>query len=640
MKTIISSLLGFFLFYIPMASAGNVYSVADIPEVLIEDANVVIRKQDMQIEVISVDRAKVHTHNVITILNKKAKDYAYLAVSYSVKISKVNNITARIYDKNGKVVKKLKKSDFHDIAYPDQGSLITGNRMVVADMEHSSFPFTIEYSYDKIVAGLIRQPYWSPLFSAETALESAQLTIKTPSSLPFSYQAVNYDGQPTKATEGNLKVYTWRMENVQPIETEPYGPGFSELNPRVYITGDRVKMGKTEGGMDSWEAFGQFYYNLNKGRDELPEEMKAKVKELIANSENKFETIDILYKYLQDNTRYVSVQLGIGGWQTFDADYVYRNGYGDCKALSNYMKSMLKAADIKSHIVLVGAGTKEPPVATDFVNDPFNHVILCVPMLDDTVWLECTNSLNPTGYLGTFTEDRYVLVCTPNGGKLVKTPGSTAEMNIQFRKTNVALSPDDVSKVNVKIIQSGFQQGSVRSIAAMASEEDQKKWLERRIQAPGFKLNKFSFEEDNSTSVPTYYTDYEIEARNWASATGSRIFLSPNVLERRSSVPDRIKDRKHEVVITYSYLDRDTVEYDLPLGYSVESMPEMPLEIKSDFGEYKATIIKDKPGKLIYTRELRMKKGRLSADQYEDYRNFFREVVKADKIQVVLSNKS
>ena len=65
---------------------------------------------------------------------------------------------------------------------------------------------------------------------------------------------------------------------------------------------------------------------------------------------------------MQNNTRYISIQLGIGGWRPFEAAYVASKGYGDCKALSNYMYSLLKEAGILSYYTLVKAGAGEEDI--------------------------------------------------------------------------------------------------------------------------------------------------------------------------------------------------------------------------------------------------------------------------------------
>ncbi len=94
--------------------------------------------------------------------------------------------------------------------------------------------------------------------------------------------------------------------------------------------------------METWDNFGKWIQALNSGRQELPPATKAKIKELTAKAKTDEEKVKILYEYLQSKTRYVSIQLGIGGQQPFEASVVDQFGYGDCKALSNYMVAMLE----------------------------------------------------------------------------------------------------------------------------------------------------------------------------------------------------------------------------------------------------------------------------------------------------------
>ena len=91
----------------------------------------------------------------------------------------------------------------------------------------------------------------------------------------------------------------------------------------------------------------------------------------------------------------------------------------------------------------------------------------------------------------------------------------------------------------------------------------------------------------------------------------------------------------------YPYLDTDTIEYQIPEGLIIESMPAMPVKIESPFGTYQAEIeMQMETGKMIYRRSLYMKKIRRPAADYELLRQFLRDVVKADKMQIVLSSKS
>ena len=100
--------------------------------------------------------------------------------------------------------------------------------------------------------------------------------------------------------------------------------------------------------------------------------------------------------------------MDLGGLQPFDAKTVFETGCGDCKALSNYMFSLLKLIGVRSYPAIVSSGTYIEPIFLEFPNfQQFDHAILCVPHLKDTIWLECTNQKIPFGFLGDFTDDRH-----------------------------------------------------------------------------------------------------------------------------------------------------------------------------------------------------------------------------------------
>ena len=83
--------------------------------------------------------------------------------------------------------------------------------------------------------------------------------------------------------------------------------------------------------MNSWKNYGIWKNQLLDRRDNLPVETINTIKQLTNGLSTKKEKVKKVYEFVQSKTRYVSVQLGIGGWQPFTAEIVDKYGYGDCK---------------------------------------------------------------------------------------------------------------------------------------------------------------------------------------------------------------------------------------------------------------------------------------------------------------------
>ena len=79
------------------------------------------------------------------------------------------------------------------------------------------------------------------------------------------------------------------------------------------------------------------------------------------------------------------------------ASDVDKLGYGDCKALTNYTKTLLDAVDVESYYTVVYGGKRIRNIDKEFSATEGNHVILCLPNEEDYIWLECTSQKTPFG---------------------------------------------------------------------------------------------------------------------------------------------------------------------------------------------------------------------------------------------------
>ncbi|QHL88276.1 DUF3857 domain-containing protein [Nibribacter ruber] len=617
------------------ASAGEPsFSALSIDASLKKGANAVVRADETVFTVHSPQAASQKNRQVITVLNENGKDHAELVVHYD-KLSKVDYIKGTVYDVMGKKVKTLKNSDIIDVSAVSNGALFEDNRMKVARLSMPSYPYTVEYEYQTSSNNLLFYPTWYPIASEKLAVEQAYFQVSMPAGMTLRYRELNLPVKAETSEAAGRKLYSWTVKNISPLEVEPMGPSYRDVIPMVFTAPSDFEVQGYKGNMATWSDLGKWINLLNAGRDQLPEATKEHIKTLTASLPDPKAKAEAVYNYMQNKTRYVAIQLGIGGWQPFEATMVDSKGYGDCKALSNYTKSLLEAAGVPSYYALIKGGEDQLPIMADFPSSQFNHVVLCVPMAKDTLWLECTSQTEDAGYTGSFTGDRQALLITPEGGVLVKTPQFKAKDNGQFRTVKVKLNAQGGAVAEATTLFTGSQHEDRKSIMHHYTPEDQLKWIYKNTHIPAFEIKKFTLNQVSKTSAPQMKETLQLDLPRVASISGKRLFITPNLMNRWTYVPPTTENRKQDVVWSDAFYDTDTVEFEIPAGYLPESVPQ-PVKISSLFGEYTAQV-QVKAGRLVYVRELTMHKSRHAPAKYQELVNFLKQVSKADQQQVVLA---
>ncbi|MBO0930510.1 DUF3857 domain-containing protein [Fibrella aquatilis] len=616
------------------------WAVSAIPANMLRNADAVLRMDELSYVVTSPTEAVHRVRQVITILNEKADSKARLVVPYD-KFSKVTDIEGAIFDATGKQVKRLKRAEINDYAY-SQDNYADDSRYKVAEFSRQlAYPYTVEFRYEVSSRNLMFYPTWQPQDDERFSVIRSRFTVDVPAHMPLRYKEANLTRPLAKQPSSEVKagqLYTWQLDTLAAVEVEPMAPSLAERVPTVYTAPGQFEVQDYTGTFASWKDVGAFYYALNKGRDALPEAVRQQVQTLVAGQKTVPGKVKTIYEYLQKQARYISIQLGIGGWQTIEASRVAQTHYGDCKALTNYAKALLGVAGIPAYEALVKAGDTAPDIRTDLPGFQFNHVFLCVPNNRDTLWLECTSQHSPVGYVGDFTGNRHVLLVTPDGGKLVTTPTYTPDQNRQQRLVTVTLTPDGAATARVRTYYTGLQQEPYAEVLHSMTHDQQRDWLIKTTNMPSFELTDFGFVETKAV-IPAVAETMTLATRRWASPSGTRLFLPLNMLSAVGPAPVLTRPRQTPVVLkyTYDFEDTDTVRYTLPDGYAPEyTLAPMTLEAK--FGTYQARA--DVQGnQLVYTRRLRMHRGRYPAEAYTEYAEFRKKIAKADKTQLVLIKK-
>jgi hypothetical protein len=612
------------------SNAQGVYDVSKIPSTLKENAAVITRNEEMVYEVKSPGSAVMTYKTAITILNKNG-EYASKMKQHYDKSSSISSLRASLYDDKGNKIKDYKSGDFKDESAVSGGTLYQDDRVKYLYFLHTNFPYTIEYSYTVDFNGILGYPGWYPIDSWNQSVERAEYTFKIPQTM--SFKQLKSKGLKTDSVKIKDKThYKWTCENLPAIDYEPISTGIKNVTPWVSLAPNQFEYDNSKADIETWKNMGSWLFTLSNGGQVLPEPVKAKIQTLVRDVKTDREKIKILYHYLQSNTRYVGVQLGIGGFKPIAAEKVSTVNYGDCKGLSNFMKAMLQEVGIKSNLVVIG--NDMPSLNKNYVSmNQANHMILCVPMEKDTTWLECTSQYTPAGFIGNGNSNRTVLLITENGGQLAQTPIYSPKSNYQKRKTLVDLDAEGSANIAIETEYGNSQYEDNITMLIIEPVEKRKK-LMNNLSIPNMQITDLNYTQPDK-HTPVLNEKISLKSTQMLTKGGDKLFLTLNLLNRQGSPPTAIEARKTPFSIKYGYYDTDEITYTIPKGYKVEFIPKDVL-IESEFGSYIAKVIA-KDNTLIYTRIKTMVNKQYPPEKYNDYVAFSKKMYQADRLKSILT---
>ncbi|MEZ4984252.1 MAG: DUF3857 domain-containing transglutaminase family protein [Saprospiraceae bacterium] len=583
------------------------------------------------LEIISESEARYSEKQRIIILNPES-DANLFYVGYDP-VNKIEVMDADILDMTGNPIRKVRKSEIRDIAAVDGFSIYSEDRVRYIELSHSEYPYIVEYTFSQRLKGISRAALtaWHFQERSTSAVLSSSFRLIVPEGFNIGHKLYNIDLTPKVTSDGKSTTWEWMAESLPAIKTEPMAPPVHEVLPSLMLSGGDFSINEYNGSMESWEDYGAFLHRIWKDRDAISPALEAQIRDLVADAPDDKEKIARLYRFMQQEKRYVSVQLGIGGWQPFDAAYVEEKGYGDCKALSNYMKSMLQIIGIESYPVIIEAGEERPyAIEDDFVTPYFNHAILYIPTED--MWLECTSSHYPPGYLGQWTHDRRVLLVTPQGGKIAHTPKLALTDNNATETATFTIDPSGGATIDYQGQRNGILHEDWRDYSYYGKKEDMEALVRTKGKLPTLALEDLVVE--NHPDLPQTNLTFKARAERYAAKAGKRLFVPANTISPFLDVPEQREERHYPLVIPFGYSLDSRIVFEIPDHHQVESLPPST-RLESPYGVCE-WIISAEGQQIVIQRHLELLDNDVPASQYNDFREFLQKIAKMDGSKIVL----
>ncbi len=396
--------------------------------------------------------------------------------------SQLGDVKAYTIKKLGKKTKKipyLKKKTTNDksgnyVFYED--SKLT--KITYGGLEPQASTY-LEYTINHRDIHLLPTMYFQRFLNAEnityTIIVPKTVDIRFEKKL-FGIEHLEYE----KVEGRNNVTHTFKAINMPKHETQDYAPSASYYLPHIIpiVQSYKDKKGSVYPVLGSTQDLYNYYRGfIDKVDQAAPKELLDLSAKIVAGATNEEEKVKKIFKWVQENIKYVAFEDGIGGFQPRMPSQVCAKKYGDCKDMASLLVVLLRAQKVKAYHTWIG--TRSIPYSYQEVPTPSsdNHMICAVDMNNTWYFLDATNSEIPFGIIPSNLQNKEALIgISKDKYKIQKLPFAPTKQNYVSDTTWLQIDGEKVTG-NIKYVTGGYRAYDIRSYIEYKDQEERKKYV-------------------------------------------------------------------------------------------------------------------------------------------------------------------
>jgi hypothetical protein len=279
----------------------------------------------------------------------------------------------------------------------------------------------------------------------------------------------NIPFRPRETVARGRHSYLWTAHDIQPVTPEEF---MADSNGVFMTIGLSAPI--------TWETIGSWYSGLSRDRYAVDHGIREKLRSLLKAAPTPDDTLRALQRWVAQDIRYVSIALGLGGYQPRMPAEVLATGYGDCKDKTTLFVAAARALGFRAYPVLLNSGGSVARALPSL--SQFNHAIAMVERSEGRVYVDLTAELVPYGELPESDQGQFGLIVYPDGtSEQVTLPESAPSANLNETRIAGSLSAEGYITAMYEERGLGSRQYSLRSLFLVPADSSHRAEFARAI---------------------------------------------------------------------------------------------------------------------------------------------------------------